>query len=180
MNRDRSEAPRSGLKILGLFLPRPEAESIAGDYDELFEDLLQHELGSCSTRQPMDQEESGAWRGRRWPWSVQRQRHLARFEGGDASVVAEPGPVEQFQAVTTPEAKHVAKIVVRSAPQRGSVCRDHLPWNNEPALAHTLLIPAARAGTLSSRRSPRCTRAPAPGPCSTGGPRRAPPRPTCR
>ncbi|MFC1564395.1 ABC transporter permease [candidate division KSB1 bacterium] len=42
MNREKTEAPRSGLKILGLFLPRPEAESIAGDYEELFEDLIQH------------------------------------------------------------------------------------------------------------------------------------------
>ncbi|MCP4724504.1 MAG: FtsX-like permease family protein [bacterium] len=39
MKKLNTKAPESGLKILGLFLPAPEAESIAGDYDELYEDL---------------------------------------------------------------------------------------------------------------------------------------------
>ncbi|MFC1492625.1 ABC transporter permease [candidate division KSB1 bacterium] len=42
MKKLNYKAPDSGLKILGLFLPAPEAESIAGDYNELYEDLRQH------------------------------------------------------------------------------------------------------------------------------------------
>ncbi len=40
MKKLNRKAPESGLKILGLFLPAPEAESIAGDFNELFEDLI--------------------------------------------------------------------------------------------------------------------------------------------